>query len=206
RKTALELIEWERNLFNGEKKNWPDLRERESHGLSAGKDEPVFQVAWCHGAPGIGLARLRSLPHLDDAETRAEIGVALETTLTQSFDRNHSLCHGELGNLELVVCAGQWLDSKWEVEANRLAATILGDIQQHGWLCGVPLELETPGLMTGLAGIGYELLRIADPTRVPSVLSLQGPAQLCTKESRALIERPYSHVPRAASETGRMDR
>src|SRR5262249_21336787 len=26
RKTALELIDWERSLFNAEKKNWPDLR------------------------------------------------------------------------------------------------------------------------------------------------------------------------------------
>jgi lantibiotic modifying enzyme len=30
-------------------------------------------------------------------------------------------------------------------------------------------------LMTGLAGIGYELLRLAKPERVPSVLSLDPP-------------------------------
>jgi hypothetical protein len=29
--------------------------------------------------------------------------------------------------------------------------------------------------MTGLAGIGYELLRIAEPSRVPSVLALTAP-------------------------------
>jgi lantibiotic modifying enzyme len=29
--------------------------------------------------------------------------------------------------------------------------------------------------MTGLAGIGYGLLRFADPARIPSVLSLEPP-------------------------------
>ena len=182
RKTALELIEWERSLFNAEKKNWPDLRDRQP-GLPAGpavKDEPGFCFAWCHGAPGIGLARLRSLPHLDDTQTRAEINAALETTLAQGIGRNHSLCHGDLGNLELIVYASRWLDSRWEAERNRLAATILDDIERRGWLCGVPLEVETPGLMTGLAGIGYGLLRLADSMRVPSVLALEGPVGIRT--------------------------
>ena len=50
---------------------------------------------------------------------------------------------------------------------------ILESINQHGWLCGVPLGVETPGLMTGLAGIGYELMRLAAPEIVPSVLVLE---------------------------------
>ena len=32
-----------------------------------------------------------------------------------------------------------------------------------------------PGLMTGIAGIGYQLLRLAEPGRVPSVLTLAPP-------------------------------
>ncbi|HYO51923.1 hypothetical protein [Archangium sp.] len=34
---------------------------------------------------------------------------------------------------------------------------------------------ETPGLLMGLAGIGYGLLRLAAPERVPSVLTLAMP-------------------------------
>jgi lantibiotic modifying enzyme len=37
------------------------------------------------------------------------------------------------------------------------------------------MEVESPGLMTGLAGIGYGLLRLAKPARVPSILTLEGP-------------------------------
>jgi lantibiotic modifying enzyme len=119
---------------------------------------------------------LRSLPHLDNPETRAEIDIALKTTLARGFGGNHSLCHGDLGNLELLLQASQTLDDpQWRVEADRIAAAILSSIDQYGYRCGVPLEVETPGLMTGLAGIGYGLLRLAEPMRVPSVLTLEPP-------------------------------
>jgi len=52
---------------------------------------------------------------------------------------------------------------------------ILESINDNGWVTGVPLGTETPGLMTGLAGIGYELLRLAAPEKVPSVLLIEPP-------------------------------
>ena len=44
-------------------------------------------------------------------------------------------------------------------------------------LCLVSPRLErvSPGLMTGLAGMGYALLRLAEPAHVPSVLMLAPP-------------------------------
>jgi lantibiotic modifying enzyme len=39
-------------------------------------------------------------------------------------------------------------------------------------MCATPRGAESPGLMTGLAGIGYAFLRLAEPERVPSVMSL----------------------------------
>jgi beta-phosphoglucomutase-like phosphatase (HAD superfamily) len=38
-------------------------------------------------------------------------------------------------------------------------------------ICGLPLDVRSPGLMTGVAGIGYQLLRLAAAERVPSVLT-----------------------------------
>ncbi|NJL57749.1 hypothetical protein HC928_23425 [bacterium] len=43
------------------------------------------------------------------------------------------------------------------------------------WACGTPTGVETPGLMMGLAGIGYQLLRLANPQSVPSILTLEVP-------------------------------
>jgi lantibiotic modifying enzyme len=169
---ALDAIAYERSLFSPEAGNWRDLRER----ATGQRDEAAFMTAWCYGAPGIGLARLASLRHLDDATTRAEIDTALHTTLAHGFGDNHSLCHGDLGNLELLLQAGQTLDdARWRHEAGRRAAMILEGIGMQGWVCANPLGVESPGLMTGLAGIGYGLLRLAEPARVPSILTLAPP-------------------------------
>jgi type 2 lantibiotic biosynthesis protein LanM len=175
RTAALAAIAYERGLFSAEAQNWPDLRDPETAGRGA-RGRPSFMTAWCHGAPGIGLARLRGLPHLDDERTPAEIDAALGTTLAHGFGDNHSLCHGDLGNLELLLQASETLaEPRWRAEADRLAATILGDIEREGWACGLPGRVESPGLMTGLAGIGYGLLRLAEPARVPAVLVLEPP-------------------------------
>src|SRR5262249_43666243 len=89
--------------------------------------------------------------------------------------QNHSLCHGDLGNLDFLVEAGDVLPPDLRVRADQISAALANRISRKGWLCGNPLLVESPGLMTGLAGIGYELLRLAEPVRVPSVLLLAPP-------------------------------
>src|SRR5262249_6602803 len=135
-----------------------------------------YATAWCHGAPGIGLARLQALRHLPDDATRADVATALRTTVAEGFGDNHSLCHGDLGNLELLSQAGEALgEPRWRAEAERLTALSWESIAQHGWRCGTPTGVESPGLMTGLAGIGHGFLRLAEPARVPAVLVLAPP-------------------------------
>jgi type 2 lantibiotic biosynthesis protein LanM len=176
RSAALELIAWERGHFHADRGNWSDLRHRQPADVSTTGSELSFQVSWCHGAPGIGLARLRSLQYLDDSEIRAEIDVALNTTLAAGFSRNDSLCHGNLGNLELVLYASQLFKDAWlKSEVSRIGGIILRRTQQHGLLCGVSSGVETPGLMTGIAGIGYGFLRLAEPAQAPSLLALASP-------------------------------
>ncbi len=170
RTAALDGIDYERSLFSPEARNWPDLR------VSAGPDS--YATTWCHGAPGIGLARLSTLEDLDDRATLDEIDAALTTTLGQGFGQNHSLCHGDLGNAELVLQAARILDdSRWQGEVSRVSGNIVESLAQYGFLCGTPARVSTPGLMTGLAGIGYELLRLAEPDRVPSALLLEPPLE-----------------------------
>jgi lantibiotic modifying enzyme len=116
------------------------------------------------------------LPYLDTPTVRADLAAALDSTRQHGFGGNHSLCHGDLGNLELFLTAAQVLDdSELRAESARLAAGVVSSIEQHGWLCGTPQGAETLGLMTGLAGIGYMLLRIANPETVPAVLTLATP-------------------------------
>ena len=76
-----------------------------------------------------------------------------------------------MGNLELFTVAA---DAAHIVdERTSRISRILDDITKRGLICGTPAGLPTPGLMTGLAGIGHGLLRIAAPDVVASVLLLQ---------------------------------
>lgn len=58
-------------LFSPLVMNWPDLREFEIQADKLGR--VPFTTAWCHGAPGIGLARLCMLRRINDNDIRSEI-------------------------------------------------------------------------------------------------------------------------------------
>ncbi len=186
-RVARAAMAYERGLFSEAVCNWPDLRtsplptsrpaspQQEQGQEHEPPPQPSFMMAWCHGAPGIGLARLAGLRFVDDANVRRDITLAISATRRNGFGRNHSLCHGDLGNLELLSCAAVRLHEPGLASSvASFASRILRSIRERGWQCGVPLQVETPGLMTGLAGIGDGLLRIAEP-RLPSLLMLQPP-------------------------------
>jgi type 2 lantibiotic biosynthesis protein LanM len=174
RAAAVAAIEYERTLFSPTGRGWLDLRRREPHLSPARDDQDHIMTAWCHGAPGIGLGRLDSFAQIDNEETRSEIRTALELTLARGFGQNHSLCHGDLGNLDLLLQVQTKLgdDESLQIKIERLSAIILQDLERNGVFCGVPQGVESPGLMPGLAGVGYGLLRLAEPVRLPSVLTL----------------------------------
>ncbi|HWN43881.1 MAG TPA: type 2 lanthipeptide synthetase LanM family protein, partial [Thermoanaerobaculia bacterium] len=174
RQTALGALEYDRTLYSPEHRNWLDLRAEAAE--MAQDDSALYPCSWCHGAPGIGLARLASLSFHSDAEVLQEIDTAVETTLEQGFGRNHSLCHGDLGNLDLITEAARTRgDGALRARAGRVAGGILQGIDEHGWLYGLPRGAEPLGLMLGLAGVAYGLARAAEPDRLPCVLTLSPP-------------------------------
>ena len=118
-----------------------------------------------------------NLKWMDDSETREEIGIALRKTVGAEFGLHHSLCHGDLGHLDILLHASQRVDEAWWRDAGeRLARETVAGIAERGCLVSRQAHLVPPGLMVGLAGIGYGLLRLAEPERVPSVLVLAPPA------------------------------
>lgn len=180
RQAALKAIAYERSLFSPEKRNWADLRiftDETSKGDEKSKrEENPYMVAWCHGAPGVGLARLGSMAILHGEEIDEEIAIALQTTIRQGFGMNHSLCHGDMGNLDILLTATQRLtDTCYKEALQRIAPMLLDSVEKQSWISGVPQGVETPGLMVGLAGAGYALLRLAVPDRMPSILMLEPP-------------------------------
>jgi lantibiotic modifying enzyme len=132
-------------------------------------------VAWCHGAPGIGLARIDNLRYFNDRETRSEIDFALEKIVATPFGRDPCLCHGDLGNLDILFEAGRRFDpSWWDGPGRKLADETMAAVTDE-WYVTRQSGMRSPGLMVGLSGVGYGLLRLACPDQVPSILTLAPP-------------------------------
>ena len=170
---AHSALRYERSLYHPGQRNWLDLRtERGATG-----DGPL-PVAWCHGAPGIGIVRVLCSEMLQDAVTEADLEVALQTTRDRGFGRGHSLCHGDFGNLELLLLAASRRgDASLLEEARRMGALALAGATERGrWATGWGHgDDEEPGLMIGTAGIGLGLLRLATNQKVPSPVYLAPP-------------------------------
>ncbi|MCG8422978.1 MAG: type 2 lantipeptide synthetase LanM family protein [Proteobacteria bacterium] len=176
-RTAEQALAFEHSLYSSAERNWPDLcaSTAEASGLDGSAGEH-FRCAWCHGAPGIGLARLAGLPYLDNADVRRDIDIAISTTLERGFGKNHCLCHGDLGNLDFLLATAHAMgDDILQDRVYRIAGGVLANIENQGWLFGLPGNLETPGLMVGLAGVAYGLARLAEPEKLPSPLVLAAP-------------------------------
>jgi len=168
---ARSAVEFERSHYNEAHQNWPDFRDDVPQ-----SDSQSFMWAWCHGAPGIAIGRAAMLDAVDDSGVRQDLTAALASTQAHGLGGNHSLCHGSLGNIGALLTAAEALQDPRLTEAARQAGSqLVRQVQGQAWRCGVPDGAETPGLMTGLAGIGYGLLRLASPSDVPDVLSLAAP-------------------------------
>jgi lantibiotic modifying enzyme len=132
-------------------------------------------TAWCHGATGVGMSRVVLLRRGLDDFLRDELDIAVRTTLREGFGSSHSLCHGDMGSLELLLqCHLLDADAMPRVSLMAHASQVLESVNRTGWQCGNPSRIESPDLMTGIAGVGYELLRLADPATTPAVLTLSG--------------------------------
>ncbi|MGH7212526.1 MAG: lanthionine synthetase LanC family protein [Acetobacteraceae bacterium] len=173
---AEAALRHERRHFRAAEGNWPDLRSFVQSGPTG---EPPCMLAWCHGAPGIGFARVllhRLLPA--DPAILAEAETAIRTTAAHLAPGaagvgNFSLCHGDGGNADLLVLAADALarpELRRVAEAAARQALDRFEDAAVPWPCGIPNAGESPNLMLGVAGIGFFLLRLHDSRSVPTVL------------------------------------
>ncbi|MFN8224869.1 MAG: type 2 lanthipeptide synthetase LanM family protein [Gaiellales bacterium] len=160
REAAVDAIAYERAMYSSVEENWPDLRPPES------ADPSGYPVRWCHGAPGILLARLRCRSALaPDPEGEAEISRALRI-VKEHFPVNlDHLCCGNAGLVEALLDGG---GNDADDELRTLARSHLLTVAARR---GAPPRFEVasipglyqPSLFQGTAGIGYTALRAVDP-------------------------------------------
>jgi type 2 lantibiotic biosynthesis protein LanM len=166
---ATDTIRSENRIFRFQEKNWPAWqKDRETPG------QPIFTSMWCHGAPGIALARIGGLTQLDTAFIQTDIANALETTQKAGLSLIDHCCCGNCGRIEVLFEAGRKLQ---RYDLQNLAFVHARKIRRlaessGGYNCfgRLPRHMASPGFFSGLAGIGYTFLRLTSPEKLPSVL------------------------------------
>ncbi len=162
KKWIQEALTYERSHYSAKENNWPNFTP----------DIPTYMKAWCHGSPGIGLARVDMLQYYQDNDIEKEISHSVNSLLDSPLSPYHNLCHGNLGNVELLL--QQTIRAKLPQDKyDSYVRAITNSIQKNGAVCNKPPSYATPSLMLGTAGVAYQLLRLAKPTEVPAILLLK---------------------------------
>lgn len=176
-RTAQRARDFERSYYSPEHGSWADLRD------DAGGEAPssrVYPHMWCHGSIGIAAERLDATDRLGRADRLAALEAVRSTTRSLVAGPrgpggtdmiNGSVCHGLSGAADLLMDAAHVAEdpTPWHALARAAAATVRDDATRpEGWRCGIPGGWACPGLMLGLAGIGWTQLRSHDPAGVPS--------------------------------------
>jgi lantibiotic biosynthesis protein len=169
---------FERAHFNSMEASWADRRAGSAASAGA-QAQPPCPHFWCHGSVGVAWERLaahRVWPEcpLIAADLAAGLHGARREAIRvmagpagpgANHAANGSQCHGLSGMIDLLVETGEAHD---RALAAQVAAFVREDARRpDGWRCGLPSMDSTPGMMLGLAGIGWGQLRAALPDEVP---------------------------------------
>jgi type 2 lantibiotic biosynthesis protein LanM len=172
--SAVEAIRYEDSFFYPEHRNWEDLRVLATPVPDKG---PRFMTSWCHGAPGIALGRIITLPVSDGDRVRFFIEQALETTKAFELDSLDHLCCGNMGRIGILHYAGSRLGrDELILEAKGRILQLEQKMEKRGRFDvfhDPGIDLFHLGFFQGLSGIGYELMRVAYPDRLPFILAFE---------------------------------
>ena len=153
--TVARCVEFLDDQWIPEKRNWK---------VSAEQDAPADSDGWAHGAAGILIALDRVKRLTGTGSPTAEL--ALQRLRDRPLMQWDHLSMGNCGLIDMWLLLGE------PQTASHLASQMLQRYQsQLSW--AIPGgETMQPGMMTGMAGIGYTLLRLEQPDRLPSLLVL----------------------------------
>lgn len=162
---AIASARFEKKIFG--KGLWTDHQEKDG----------TAQQAWCNGAPGITLSRLALYKHNKKAAVQSGLQLAFDKALEPHIAPSQCLCHGILGDVETCLAAldANFSPKQAQKTMDSASKRVFKDMSSLGWIGAGAHETLSNGLMTGLSGIGYGLLRLRNPKGIPSILTLSPP-------------------------------
>lgn len=162
-RAAIELARSESQSYCPEHLNWPDSRNRST-------SDEFNANGWCHGACGIGLAHFGMHDISPNHFDILNIQRATLSVLRDSQHRFDNLCCGETGHIELLLCSAEVgkISPQHVDAAVAKAIEMVARFRRNGHL-RFPMSDNNVGLFSGLAGVGYQLLRVHDPKNIQSV-------------------------------------
>ena len=146
----IKLLRYENSLFNPEYGNWRDLRKTEQEGQNTN--------TWCHGAPGIALARLKlnSMEAFGNEEAvKSNIHNCLYALEHNRKIDSLCLCHGLSGNYWISNYIHKRLNIDFVEKKERGLEEILIRLQRLEHM--LPRERYNISFMTGITGMGLLL-------------------------------------------------
>lgn len=164
RDTAQAAFAFEDSLFDEHQQNWRDLRNLGG---------PETGCAWCHGAVGIGLARLDLDPHLEKETTRSSLRAAAATAWQFGLGSSHCACHGSIGIWEILDRAAALGLGPKDVSRDEILSSVVTALEESGPSYGMLKDAFVPGLLLGMSGVVYQLLRADPASALPSFLVLE---------------------------------
>jgi lantibiotic modifying enzyme len=159
--TARAAFAFEDALFDEEEQNWLDLRMLKGARTA---------TAWCHGSVGIGLARADLNGGPTNPSRREVLRRSAAATWRMGLGWNHCACHGDMGSWELLERAIALGEGPENLTRSHLCELLLTSLEDHGVHCGMTRDEFAPGLLPGVGGIAYQLLRMHDEHGLPSIL------------------------------------
>jgi lantibiotic biosynthesis protein len=165
-----EAFRYEDSFFNEQQQNWPDFRFDNKDKNKVGE---ICSLTWCHGAPGIGLARLRAYEITQNGNCNAAASKAVEVTkkyFNADKVNDYSICHGLFGNaFFLLKAASVFRLAELEELVYRQADKCLHQFisQDIPVPNGYGNSMESPCFMQGDSGIGYFFLHLYNQEQFP---------------------------------------
>ena len=125
----------------------------------------AYYASWCHGSTGMALGRLELYKYLKDDNLLKDAKNTIINSLESMFEYdNYSLCHGLTGSIDLMLSAKEFGILSKE-KANHYIDELIRNIPEKE---KVYKKRTQTGLMTGISGIAYEMLRVK--YNIPSIL------------------------------------